>query len=103
MAFVLKYIRESYKEDITVENLADKACMSKSHFYKSFKNTLGETPMEYLNSERLKQAKKLIRTTSSKLSEIAFSTGFNSSSYFITQFKKQEGVTPSQFRKFTLD
>jgi AraC-like DNA-binding protein len=103
MAFVLKYIRESYKEDITVENLADKACMSKSHFYKSFKNTLGETPMEYLNSERLKQAKKLIRTTSSKLSEIAFSTGFNSSSYFVTQFKKQEGMTPSQFRKFTLD
>ena len=103
MAFVLKYIREYYKDDITVEDLADKACMSKSYFYKSFKNTLGETPMEYLNSERLKQAKKLIRTTSSKLSEIAFSTGFNSSSYFVTQFKKQEGMTPSQFRKSILD
>ncbi|SDG57311.1 AraC family transcriptional regulator [Psychroflexus sediminis] len=103
MAFVLKYIRENYREDISVENLADKACMSSSHFYKTFKNTLGETPIEYLNRERLKQAKKLIRTSSSKLSEIAFSCGFNSSSYFNTQFKKQEGMTPSQFRKSFFD
>lgn len=102
MAFVLKYIREHYREEISVDDLADKACMSSSHFYKTFKNTLGETPMEYLNGERLKQAKKLIRTSSSKLSEIAFSCGFNSSSYFNTQFKKHEGMTPSQFRKSIL-
>jgi AraC-like DNA-binding protein len=103
MALVLKYIREHYKEDISVNDLADIACMSSSHFYKSFKNTLGETPMEYLNSERLKQAKKMIRTSSSKLSEIAYACGFNSSSYFNTQFKKQEGMTPSQFRKTIVD
>lgn len=102
MAFVLKYIREHYREDISVENLANKACMSSSHFYKTFKNTLGETPIEYLNSERLKQAKKLIRNSTSQLSEIAFLCGFNSPSYFNTQFKKQEGMTPSQFRKSIL-
>jgi AraC-like DNA-binding protein len=102
MAFVLKYIREHFKEEISVDTLANKACMSSSHFYKTFKNTLGETPMEYLNGERLKQAKKMIRSTNHKLSEIAFSCGFNSSSYFNTQFKKQEGMTPSQFRKSIL-
>lgn len=102
MAFVLKYIREHFKEEISVDTLANKACMSSSHFYKTFKNTLGETPMEYLNGERLKQAKKMIRSTNHKLSEIAFSCGFNSSSYFNTQFKKHEGMTPSQFRKSTL-
>lgn len=102
IAFVLKHIREHYREDISVEDLADIACMSSSHFYKMFKNTLGETPVEYLNGERHKQAKKLIRTSSSKLSDIAFSCGFNSPSYFNTQFKKQEGMTPSQFRKSIL-
>jgi AraC-like DNA-binding protein len=102
MAFVLKYIRKHYKEEISVEDLAKKACMSTSHFYKSFKSTLGETPTEYLNGERLKQAKKLIRNSNAKLSEIAFACGFNSPSYFITQFKKQEGMTPSQFRKSIL-
>lgn len=102
IAFVLKYIREHFKEDISVEDLADKACMSSSHFYKTFKNTLGETPMEYLNGERIKQAKKLIRTTTYKLSDIAYLCGFNSSSYFNTYFKKQEGMTPSQFRKTIL-
>ncbi|WP_019038411.1 AraC family transcriptional regulator [Psychroflexus tropicus] len=103
IALVLKYIREHYRNDISVDDLADIACMSSSHFYKTFKNTLGETPMEYLNSERLKQAKKMIRTSTSKLSEIAYACGFNSSSYFNTQFKKQEGMTPSQFRKTILD
>ncbi len=98
MAFVLKYIREHYKEDISVNDLASKACMSTSHFYKTFKNTFGETPTEYLNTERLKQAKKMIRTSNAKLSEIAFACGFNSPSYFNTYFKKQEGITPSQFR-----
>ena len=102
IALVLKYIREHYRNDISVDDLADIACMSSSHFYKIFKNTLGETPVEYLNSERLKHAKNMIRTSTAKLSEIAFVCGFNSSSYFNTQFKKQEGMTPSQFRKSIL-
>ncbi len=99
MAFIVKYIRNHLTEDISVEKLAEKACMSSSHFYKSFKNTLGESPIDYLNAERIKLAKKLIRTTQKKMSDIAHVCGFNSSSYFIRSFKKSEGITPNQYRQ----
>ncbi|GLB49806.1 hypothetical protein Y10_21740 [Neptunitalea sp. Y10] len=98
IAFVVKYIREHLTEDINVDKLADKACMSKSSFFKTFKNTLGETPIDYLNTERIKLAKNLIRNSNDKLREIAFQSGFNNVSYFNRQFKKIEKITPKQYR-----
>ncbi|SFU37842.1 AraC-type DNA-binding protein [Pustulibacterium marinum] len=98
MAFIVKYIREHLTEEISVDKLADKACMSKSSFFKTFKNTLGESPIDYLNAERIKFAKKLIRTSNDKLREVAFQAGFNNVSYFNRQFKKIEKITPKQYR-----
>lgn len=98
MAFIVKYIREHFKENISVDCLAKKACMSTSNFYKKFKNTFGETPIDYLNTERIKFAKKLIRNSNKKIVEIAELAGFNSSSYFNRIFKKTEGITPNQYR-----
>lgn len=99
MAFIVNYIRNHLTEDISVDQLAKKACMSSSHFYKSFKNTLGESPIDYLNAERIKLAKKLLRTTQDKMSDVAHVCGFNSASYFIRSFKKSEGITPIQYRQ----
>ncbi len=98
MAFIVKYIRNNLTENISVDCLAQKACMSTSHFYKTFKNTFGETPIDYLNTQRLNKAKKLIRTSSRKLADIAHVCGFNSSSYFTRIFKMHEGMTPNQYR-----
>ena len=99
IAHTIKYIREHLTERLSVENLAGKACMSISHFHKIFKDTLGESPIDYINFERIKLAKKLMAKTNKKLSEIAFITGFNNVSYFNRQFKKQEMLSPSQYRK----
>jgi len=74
--------------------------MSSSHFHKQFKNTLGISPIDYVNSERIKFSKRLIaEDTKRLLSDIAFLSGFNSVSYFNRQFKKQELVAPSKYRK----
>lgn len=100
MAFIVKYIRDNLTEEINVDKLADKACMSKSSFFKAFKNTLGESPIDYLNSERIKLAKKLIRNTNHKLKEVAYQSGFNNVSYFNRQFKRIENITPKQYRDF---
>ncbi|MCM4161630.1 AraC family transcriptional regulator [Antarcticibacterium flavum] len=98
MAFIVKYMREHLTENINVDKLADKACMSSSNFYRSFKNTLGESPIDYLNGERIKFAKKLIQKTDWKFADIAFKSGFNNTSYFNRQFKKLEKITPNQYR-----
>ena len=98
---VIKFIQNNLSnQDITVDTLANEANMSSSHFHKQFKNTLGISPIDYVNSERIKFSKRLIaEDTKRLLSDIAFLSGFNSVSYFNRQFKKQELVAPSKYRK----
>ena len=67
---------------------------------KKFKNTLGVSPIEYINSEKIKFAKKLMKENKSMfISEVAYKAGFNNVSYFNRQFKKLEMITPQQFKK----
>lgn len=99
MAFMVKYMKEHLTENITVDKLASTACMSTSNFYRTFRNTLGESPIDFLNRQRIKFAKSLIRNSSSNFSEIAIQSGFNNTSYFNRLFKRLEKVTPNQFRK----
>ena len=98
---VIKYIKENLtNKDINVAALAKKAHMSASHFHKQFKNTLGISPIDYINSEKIKFSKKLIKESKDvRMFEIAFKSGFNNTSYFNRQFKKMEMMTPQQFKK----
>lgn len=97
---VIKYIKENLtNKDLSVDVLAEKAYMSTSHFHKQFKNTLGISPIDYINSEKIKFAKQLMKgNTSYRMSEVAFKSGFNNTSYFNRQFKKMEMMTPQQFK-----
>ncbi|WP_028891001.1 AraC family transcriptional regulator [Tenacibaculum sp. 47A_GOM-205m] len=101
IGMVIKFIKNNLtNKDITVELLAEKACMSTSHFHKKFKNTLGISPIDYINSEKIKFSKKLIKQSKNlRISEIAYKSGFNNISYFNRQFKKMEMITPQQFKK----
>jgi len=97
---VIKFIKDNLtNKDISVDLLAKKAYMSTSHFHKQFKNTLGISPIDYINSEKIKFSKKLIKESmDARMSEIAFKSGFNNTSYFNRQFKKMELMTPQQFK-----
>ena len=97
---VVKYIKDNLtNKDISVAILAKKAYMSTSHFHKQFKNTLGVSPIDYINSEKIKFSKKLIKDSKDfRMSDIAFKSGFNNTSYFNRQFKKMELMTPQQFK-----
>ncbi|MFB9054915.1 AraC family transcriptional regulator [Formosa undariae] len=101
IGIVIKFIKDNLtNKDITVDLLAEQACMSTSHFHKKFKSTLGISPIDYINSEKIKFSKKLIKNSKDfRISDIAFKTGFNSISYFNRQFKKMELMTPLQFKK----
>ncbi|MEA5461957.1 helix-turn-helix domain-containing protein [Arcicella sp. LKC2W] len=98
LAFIVKYIQENLTESLTVDILADKACMSKSNFFKCFKNTFGITPLEYILSEKIKLAKKMLAQSNLSLDKIAFETGFSNAAYLIRQFKKHEQKTPGEYR-----
>ena len=101
IGIVLKYIKQNLTDkDMNIDVLAKLACMSSSHFYRKFKNTLGTSPVDYINGEKIKFAKRLmIKRQSLQISEVAYLSGFNNVSYFIRQFKKNELITPQQFKK----
>lgn len=95
---ILYYIHNHYYEKITSEILADLCYMNESHFCRFFKKSFGKTPLSYINEYRIEKACDLLATTSSSITEIALSTGFEDINYFSRTFKKLKGVSPSQFR-----
>ncbi len=99
IAFALNYIKEHLTEKISIDKLVAKTSLSKSYFFKVFKNTLGMSPVDYLLVERIKFAKELIKTTNYQVAEIAYKSGFSSPSYFSKQFKRFENISPGHFKK----
>ena len=67
------------------------------HFYRKIKALTGETPSQFLRTIRLKRAAELLRKKSDNVTQIAYSVGFASLSYFNKSFKEEFGVTPGQY------
>lgn len=98
LAYVVEYIKENIRENLTIDLLSEKACLSKSHFSRSFKNELGMNPTEFILKERLKLAKKFLQSSKNQIQEVCFMSGFNNITYFIRAFKQEFGVTPKAFQ-----
>ena len=98
-AYLVQYIREHLTENFTVQQLASLACMSKPHFFRSFKRELGLSPLDFILHERIQLAKRLLSDPNISVSEAGYQSGFNNLTHFALQFKKTEGVPPSQYKK----
>lgn len=99
LASAVSYIENHFNEKITIEMLARVAHYSARHFSRIFKETYGQTPIEYVISLRIEYACKMLKNSTSSLSEIALKSGFGDSNYFCRIFKKHTGITPNKFRK----
>lgn len=93
------YIQMHYKEQISLAQIAASGNVSQSKCCILFKKFLKKTPIIYLTEFRLSKGAELLKTTDMTVTEIAYATGFNGSSYFAECFKKQVGMSPSKFRK----
>lgn len=94
---VVDFIKSNLQNKISMEKLSEKAYMSKSNFFKSFKREFGITPNSYILKERISKAKRLLKQQIS-LAETAYSSGFSDLNYFIKTFKEEEGITPKKFQ-----
>lgn len=93
------YIRSHMKSDISIECLAEMACLSKDYFSRLFKSIAGYSPCEYMIRQRLELAQLLLLTTDLSMEQIVEETNLKSQSYFSRIFKKYHGISPSQYRK----
>jgi transcriptional regulator GlxA family with amidase domain len=93
----IKFINIEFGQDITIEMLAKLSCLSKSHFSKLFTDEMKVSPIIYLKTIRLQNAKKMLRSKKLTITQVATQCGFNSTSYFSKQFKEVFNETPKVF------
>lgn len=99
---VIEYISAHFCEKIYVERLADMINVSPDYFTKMFKESIGRTPIEYINSLRVNRAMYLLSKTKCPLAEIADEIGFCNPNYFHKIFKQYMGISPLAYRKASL-
>lgn len=96
---VLDYIHQHYGDSaISLDSVAAGVNLNPSYLGKLFKESEGIHFTEYVNQLRMNRAQQLLKDTSDSLTKISLEVGFNSTSYFVTCFKKYTGMTPTKFR-----
>ena len=99
---VIEYIAEHYCEKIYIEKLADMITVSPDYFTKMFKESIGRTPIEYINGLRINRAMCLLAKTGKSMAEIADEIGFCNPNYFHKIFKQYMSASPLSYRKASL-
>lgn len=95
IAHVITYIRAHLERDLSVCELAEKACLSRAQFFRHFSREMGETPTRFINRERIRKAKRLMLMQGRPPGEAGLSSGFSSENYFSRVFKQFEKKSPS--------
>ena len=75
------------------------ASLSPSHFARLFKQTIGQSPYQFLMTYRIEQAKRMLDKPNILMIDIALHCGFSDQAHFSRTFKKIEGVTPKKYRQ----
>ena len=92
------FVDARYAEQITVEDLAAAAGLSRAHFSRMFSRTFGESPRAYLQSRRLERAAALLRYTDRSVADICVMVGLQSVGSFTTTFARVFGMPPAAYR-----
>lgn len=95
----MQFFNENYNTAISIDDYAASRGMSVSWFIRSFKKYTTVTPMQYIVSLRITNAQLLLETTNYNVNEIGRIVGYDNALYFSRIFKKQRGVSPSEYRK----
>lgn len=94
-----QYINDHLNEDISVYSIAEMLYLTPTYFSKLFKHSTGEGCNNYIIRKRIQKAKSLLETTSMKTGKIATLVGYKDTNYFSLAFKKQTGMSPTEFRE----
>ena len=99
LQLMMQYIHQQFSMNISLEDIAGHAMVSKSTALNLFRKYLHITPINYLINYRLQEAAKLLSSTERKIHVISKEVGFESVDYFCKAFKKYYSMTPTEYRK----
>lgn len=96
---IQNYLDNHYLEDIKLDEYYDSLPFSKYYIARLFKTCMGVTPMNYIISKRIDSARELLINSNKKIKDICNEVGYKDIYYFTKVFKKEIGVSPSEYRK----
>lgn len=97
---IMIYIEENMNNsELAVEDISNAMAMGRTAFYKKVKAIVGISPIDLISEVRIKRAIQLFDGGERNISQVAFMTGFSDPKYFSRCFKKQTGLTPSQYKE----
>ena len=99
LQLMMQYMHQNYMHNISLDDIAGHAGISKSTVLNLFHKYLHIAPINYLISYRLNEAAQLLSKTEKKINTISNETGFNNVDYFCRLFKKHYHATPTEYRK----
>lgn len=99
LAYIVAYIRENVTRSLSIDELCDKACLSKSHFFRLFKSELGVSPAQFILTERIRRAKVILSNPAKSITDACYESGFNSLTHFSNTFRSIEQMCPRQFKR----
>ena len=95
----IEYIDEHFTEKIYIETLAEMITVSPDYFTKMFKDSIGRTPIEYINGLKVNKSLELLSATDKSINDISDEVGFSGPNYFHKIFKQYMNTSPISYRK----
>ena len=96
---VTELMRHCLRDALTIDELAESACMSRYHFIRVFSQVTGVSPARFLAALRMQEAKKILLQSNQCVTDITFDTGYNSLGTFTRIFTDFVGLPPTRFRQ----
>ncbi|UUZ84624.1 AraC family transcriptional regulator [Paenibacillus sp. P26] len=94
----MEFIEKNFDQDIHLATVAEELCLSPVYLSEFFKNQTGVTFRSYLLQVRMAEAVRSLKDPTVKVYEVAYRVGYGKVEHFVKLFKRQYGMTPSEYR-----
>lgn len=98
-SLVIEYLKEHITQKVSIVDICETLHYNKSYLFKQFKKATGQGVMTYFTGLKISEAKKMLRTSTRSINQIADTFAFDTPNYFSKCFKRLTGSTPSAYRK----
>lgn len=93
----IAYLEQHLQQAVSLQELAQVACISRFHLARLFRASTGDSPMQYQRRRRIEQAQRLLREGRHNVTDIACELGYFDQSHFIRSFRAATGCTPGGY------
>jgi AraC family transcriptional regulator len=92
-------VKAKIEEELSTNEMAVSAELSTAHFSKMFRQSMGESPHQFVLGQRVERGKEMLRTTRMRILDVAIACGFKTQQHFARVFRRVCGISPTEYRR----